>query len=89
MLNVGKSSGSVSTVKGLLMNSVFCHGLTSSHYNFVYNVISLSLSIYMYIHIFIYLCISCNITLGICADAGCSCKYLLKKHSNTACLENK
>jgi len=54
VLNVVKSSGSVSTVKGLLMNSVFHHGLTSSHYNFVYNVISLSLSIYMYIYLFIY-----------------------------------
>jgi len=58
MLNEVKTSGSVSTVNGLLMNSVFHHGLTSSHYNFVCNVISLalflSLSIYIYIYLFIY-----------------------------------
>ena len=56
MLNEVKTSGSVSTVNGLLMNSVFRHGLTSSHYNFVYNVISLSLFLYIqYIYIYIYL----------------------------------
>ena len=47
VLHVVKSSGSVSTVKALLMNSLFHHGLTSSHYNFVYNVISLSFYIYL------------------------------------------
>jgi len=55
VLNEVKSSGSISTVKGLLMNSVFCRGLTSNHYNFVYDVISLSLSIYMCIYVYIYL----------------------------------
>ena len=56
VLNEVKRSGSISTVKGLLMNSVFHRGLNSSHHNFVYNVISLSLSIYMciYIYLFIY-----------------------------------